>query len=97
MSAPITQDTGFDYLQQNCEDELPPPPSPVSSSYSELRRATDNFPQMPSYPMQTVVTDNGLKTCNDEQQTYANTGFQNDYSTYGLNSQVLHFFLITIK
>lgn len=34
------------------EDDLPPPPSPVSSSYSELRRATDNtYPAMPNYSL----------------------------------------------
>lgn len=42
-----------DYHQAS-EDDLPPPPSPVSSSYSELRRATDNtsYQSMPSYPTQ---------------------------------------------
>lgn len=130
----------------NSEDELPPPPSPVSSSYSELRRATDNFPKMPSYPIisgyQTVsnlndnannaindniinhhhgsvnnmimIDDNG--TCvgsrqslnssqlgstigpdsmlnpsdhhNGQHQTYMNTLYHNDYSTYaGPSSQ----------
>lgn len=41
--------SNFDYRPQTNEDDLPPPPSPVSSSYSELRRATDNFPQMSQY------------------------------------------------
>lgn len=42
-----------EYHAQTSEEDLPPPPSPVSSSYSELRRATDNtsYPSMPSYPM----------------------------------------------
>lgn len=42
-----------EYHTQTSEEDLPPPPSPVSSSYSELRRATDNtsYPSMPSYPM----------------------------------------------
>lgn len=42
-----------EYHAQTSEEDLPPPPSPVSSSYSELRRATDNtsYPSMPNYPM----------------------------------------------
>lgn len=30
-------------LDKEPEEDLPPPPSPVSSSYSELRRASDVF------------------------------------------------------
>lgn len=87
---------GLDYSHQINEDDLPPPPSPVSSSYSELRRATDNFPQMPVYPLPSVY-DNGGSSISPgidqlsgatDQQTYVNTSFQNDYSTYGPISQV---------
>lgn len=31
------------FLDKELEEDLPPPPSPVSSSYSELRRASDVF------------------------------------------------------
>ncbi|KAJ6647525.1 hypothetical protein Bhyg_02748, partial [Pseudolycoriella hygida] len=68
------------------DEELPPPPSPVSSSYSssysELRRAT----AMPSYPSQNYQHLNnsnlhghhGTVGRNDLMQTYANS-YQPDY------------------
>ncbi|XP_075159440.1 lipoma-preferred partner zyxin [Haematobia irritans] len=39
------------------EDEIPPPPSPVSSSYSELRRATEVF-KTNSTPNKPITTSN---------------------------------------
>lgn len=62
-------------LQLNREsqysEDLLPPPSPVSSSYSELRRATENpYPQMPIYP--------STSSMQHPQHTYANI-YQSDY------------------
>ncbi|XP_037024287.1 lipoma-preferred partner homolog isoform X2 [Bradysia coprophila] len=74
------------HLNHPNEEELPPPPSPVSSSYSssysELRRATG----MPSYPSQNyqhlnnagVHGHHGNVGRNDLMQTYANS-YQPDY------------------
>ncbi|XP_055922358.1 zyxin isoform X2 [Eupeodes corollae] len=55
-----------DQLQYNnqcnvAEEDIPPPPSPVSSSYSELRRATDIYPKLPSYPMLAYETNVNAK------------------------------------
>lgn len=51
-------------------EDLLPPPSPVSSSYSELRRATENpYPTMPIYP----------STSHHPQHTYANI-YHSDYA-----------------
>ncbi|XP_055857914.1 lipoma-preferred partner homolog isoform X3 [Episyrphus balteatus] len=44
------------------DEDIPPPPSPVSSSYSELRRATDIYPKLPSYPMSAYVANASAKT-----------------------------------
>lgn len=56
--------------QQNNHEELVQPPSPVSSSYSELRRATENpYPSMPVYP----------STSQHSGHTYANV-YQSDYT-----------------
>lgn len=76
------------HLSHPNEEELPPPPSPVSSSYSssysELRRAT----AMPSYPSQNyqhlnnanVHGHHGNVGRNDSMQTYANS-YQPDYGS----------------
>lgn len=37
-----------EYLKNHNDDDMPLPPSPVSSSYSELRRATDIFAKGPA-------------------------------------------------
>lgn len=51
-------------------EDLFPPPSPVSSSYSELRRATENhYPSIPIYP----------STSQHPNHTYANI-YQSDYT-----------------
>lgn len=83
------------HLNHPNEEELPPPPSPVSSSYSssysELRRAT----AMPSYPSQNYQHLNNASAHghhgnvgrNDLMQTYANS-YQPDYGTYVPSSQV---------
>lgn len=79
------------HLNHSNEEELPPPPSPVSSSYSELRRAT----AMPSYPSQNYQQLNNASVHghhrnvgrNDLMQTYANS-YQPDYGTYVPSSQV---------
>lgn len=56
--------------QHGISQDMLPPPSPVSSSYSELRRATDNpYPTMPIYP----------STSQHPQHTYANI-YQSDYT-----------------
>lgn len=56
----------IDAQQSHYNEELLPPPSPVSSSYSELRRATDNpYPTMPIYP----------STSQHPQHTYANYAY----------------------
>ncbi|EAA05908.5 AGAP009503-PA, partial [Anopheles gambiae str. PEST] len=68
-------------LEDN-DDEFPPPPSPVSSSYSELRRATD-LPHMgrQSQPTYTMVGPGagGLYANNMHHQSL--------YGTYGMSSQ----------
>lgn len=56
--------------QSHYSDDLHPPPSPVSSSYSELRRATENpYSTMPIYPSQ----------AQHPNHTYANI-YQSDYT-----------------
>lgn len=66
-----------DLHHHHCEDMLPPP-SPVSSSYSELRRAVDNqhYPAMKLYPPSYL-----------HHHTYANM-YHNDciYPTYQASS-----------
>lgn len=60
----------IDAQQSQYSEDLLPPPSPVSSSYSELRRATENpYPPMPIYP----------STSQHPQHTYANI-YQSDYT-----------------
>lgn len=60
----------IDYHHHQYCGDLLPPPSPVSSSYSELRRATDNaFPPMPIYPSTSQLPNH----------TYANL-YQSDYT-----------------
>lgn len=60
----------IDAQQSQYSEDLLPPPSPVSSSYSELRRATENpYPTMPIYP----------STSQHPQHTYANI-YQSDYT-----------------
>lgn len=76
MQAKYTDQRGIP-LQLNIDaqptqysEDLLPPPSPVSSSYSELRRATENpYPTMPIYP----------STSQHPQPTYANI-YQSDYT-----------------
>lgn len=88
------------HLSHPNEEDLPPPPSPVSSSYSELRRATDNsYPTMPTYPSQNYQHLNNANILGHHgsggaigrndlmQQTYANS-YQPDYGTYVPSSQV---------
>lgn len=56
------------------------PPSPVSSSYSELRRATDNhYPSIPIYP----------STSQQPSHTYANI-YQSDYTYASYNPNLSH-------
>lgn len=60
----------IDAQSSQYSEDLLPPPSPVSSSYSELRRATENpYPTMPIYP----------STSQHPQHTYANI-YQSDYT-----------------
>lgn len=59
----------IDSQQNQYNEDLLPPPSPVSSSYSELRRATEHpYPPMPIYPVQ-----------HHSQHKYANV-YQSDYT-----------------
>lgn len=59
----------IDAQQNQYNEDLLPPPSPVSSSYSELRRATENpYPSMSIYP----------SASQHPQHTYANI-YQSDY------------------
>lgn len=61
----------IDAQQTQYSEDLLPPPSPVSSSYSELRRATENpYPTMPIYPSTSQ---------HPPQHTYANI-YQSDYT-----------------
>uniref|UniRef100_A0A182J501 LIM zinc-binding domain-containing protein n=1 Tax=Anopheles atroparvus TaxID=41427 RepID=A0A182J501_ANOAO len=89
-------------LEDN-DDEFPPPPSPVSSSYSELRRATDppshigRQPQ-PTYTMVGPGVGGGGNVGASGGQTYSNMApgsqiyannmhHQSLYGTYGMSSQ----------
>uniref|UniRef100_A0A6E8VZW8 LIM zinc-binding domain-containing protein n=1 Tax=Anopheles coluzzii TaxID=1518534 RepID=A0A6E8VZW8_ANOCL len=85
-------------LEDN-DDEFPPPPSPVSSSYSELRRATD-LPHMgrQSQPTYTMVGPGAGGVGAPGGQTYSNMApgsqlyannmhHQSLYGTYGMSSQ----------
>lgn len=74
----------------DAEDDLPPPPSPVSSSYSELRRATDSngYPPVPTYPPQNYQPFNQIHQMAhlpNDPQVYSNN-YQPDYA-YGISSQ----------
>lgn len=63
------------------EDTLPPP-SPVSSSYSELRRATDNhFPSIPMYPPQPQHPDHTYMNVYQSNYTYASYPNNSHHST----------------
>lgn len=60
----------IDAQQSHHHEDLVQPPSPVSSSYSELRRATENpYPSMSVYP----------STSQHPNHTYANV-YQSDYT-----------------
>lgn len=60
----------IDTQQSQYNEDSVQPPSPVSSSYSELRRATENpYPSMQIYP----------STSQHPQHTYANI-YQSDYT-----------------
>lgn len=59
------------------DEEIPPPPSPVSSSYSELRRATDIFPKLPSYSMSACSNNDLEKIKKDSNLLNSHTGVQN--------------------
>uniref|UniRef100_A0AAG5D8I0 LIM zinc-binding domain-containing protein n=1 Tax=Anopheles atroparvus TaxID=41427 RepID=A0AAG5D8I0_ANOAO len=75
--APITMNALS--LEDN-DDEFPPPPSPVSSSYSELRRATDPPSHIGRQPQPTNMAPGS--------QIYANNmHHQSLYGTYGMSSQ----------
>lgn len=69
------------------DDNFPPPPSPVSSSYSELRRATDCYPsqQNVGYSLAGNSDDNNTAGPN-AQQIYANNGYHHhpEYLGYGV-------------
>ncbi|KAM7341346.1 lipoma-preferred partner zyxin isoform 2-T2 [Cochliomyia hominivorax] len=54
----------------NAEDEIPPPPSPVSSSYSELRRATEIGKSVIGYELPNDHKLSGVS--NDMRQLYIN-------------------------
>lgn len=84
---PVYSNIGYnsqlDYQQQHqqhnneLDDEFPPPPSPVSSSYSELRRATDN-----TYPSISVYDQQPLSKFNNHHQHHTNHNQFADYSGY---------------
>lgn len=66
----VSLQLNIDSQSTQYSEDLLPPPSPVSSSYSELRRATENpYPTMPIYP----------STSHHPQHTYANI-YQSDYT-----------------
>uniref|UniRef100_A0A6B2ECH7 Putative focal adhesion adaptor protein paxillin n=1 Tax=Phlebotomus kandelakii TaxID=1109342 RepID=A0A6B2ECH7_9DIPT len=75
-------DPNLEYSRHvSSEDELPPPPSPVSSSYSELRRAIDS-----GYP--TMNTYAGIHPAHVEQSHGNFAGiYQNEYGAYAPISQ----------
>ncbi|XP_052864571.1 lipoma-preferred partner homolog [Anopheles cruzii] len=101
LPPPPPQDMGQDVpltlnalsLEEN-DEEFPPPPSPVSSSYSELRRATDP-PHMGRQPQPTynMVGPGTVGGPPGGQSTYSNMGSQiyannqSLYGTYGMSSQ----------
>ncbi|XP_017869023.1 PREDICTED: lipoma-preferred partner homolog [Drosophila arizonae] len=75
------------------EEDLPPPPSPVSSSYSELRRASDVFDKAgdshgknPNEPMATSMSRVNLANPYATQNNYQNKTC-GDYFGYGALSQ----------
>ncbi|XP_053968659.1 lipoma-preferred partner homolog, partial [Anastrepha ludens] len=80
-----------EYSSHNNDVETPPPPSPVSSSYSELRRATDVFKQ-PYINCCTKSHETNI-SCNDsgsnnkglrgfQPQTYINVSCNNEFKIY---------------
>ncbi|XP_023168835.1 LIM domain-containing protein 1 [Drosophila hydei] len=81
------------FLDKELEEDLPQPPSPVSSSYSELRRASDVFSKavdlqekIPNKPMAT-----SMSRANHTNQYATQNSFQNktcgEYLGYGSLSQ----------
>jgi lipoma-prefererred partner len=73
------------------DEEFPAPPSPVSSSYSELRRATDGNcyattiippPINHQYRIGSIVAAHQVNKNNNNNNTYSN-----DYGIYGPSSQ----------
>lgn len=63
---------GSGYIECNpAIEDMPPPPSPVSSSYSELRRATDTgYTPMPSFPPSSYQPDYGTYGGSQASSTY---------------------------
>ncbi|XP_030246462.1 Wilms tumor protein 1-interacting protein homolog isoform X2 [Drosophila navojoa] len=79
------------FLDKEVDEDLPPPPSPVSSSYSELRRASDVFSKegnshekIPNKPMATSMLRVNLANPSATQNSYQTCG---DYFGYGVLSQ----------
>lgn len=62
-------------LDKELEEDLPPPPSPVSSSYSELRRASDVFDK---------AGDSHGKNPNEPMAT-SRVNLANPYATQNVN------------
>ncbi|XP_017463611.1 PREDICTED: uncharacterized protein LOC108357005 isoform X2 [Rhagoletis zephyria] len=86
---PLSTELSID-ANEATDEETPPPPSPVSSSYSELRRATDAFKKpyhncyIKSHETNIRSKDIGEnKDLNGSQpQTYINMSCSNDFNSY---------------
>lgn len=75
-------------VNQEQDDEFPPPPSPVSSSYSELRRATDVSSTNNGYATTILPAPiNHHYSINNVNQIKNHQTYSNDYGIYGPSSQ----------
>ncbi|XP_034485420.1 lipoma-preferred partner homolog [Drosophila innubila] len=70
------------FIKKDFDDELPPPPSPVSSSYSELRRASDIFNKAVVNPQENNVIHGQLPMPVVSHGNYANHYVQNTTPKY---------------
>lgn len=74
-------------VNQEHDDEFPPPPSPVSSSYSELRRATDIGSSTNGYATTILPAPINHHYRIGNVNQIKNQTYSNDYGIYGPSSQ----------
>lgn len=76
------------FLDKELEEDLPQPPSPVSSSYSELRRASDVFSK--AVDLQEKIPNKPMAT------SMSRANHTNQYATQNVNSHIIIYHQIII-